>query len=262
MARRDVEEKYRAKAALLNFAGPRFLPEGFRETRQVQDHVVYAGMVEALDAAVGQVLDALDSAGLAERTIVVFTSDNGGLSTSEGSPAANWPLRAGKGWLYEGGIREPTLIRAPGLTAAGSTSDALVGGVDFFPTLLELAGLPARDDLDGASLVPLLRGSSNDRGPLFWHYPHYGNQGGAPGGAVREGPWKLIEWYEDGSIELYNLDRDPAERYDLSRLEPERTRRLAEALQRHRIETGAAMPPANPRFDPMKPSGRLPPDQR
>ncbi len=264
MARKDLEEKYKAKAKLLAFAGPRFLPEGFREARQVQDHAVYAGMVEAMDQAVGKVLDAVERLGLEKRTIVIFMSDNGGLSTSEGSPTSNAPLRAGKGWLYEGGIREPMIIRAPGVTRAGSVSDEPVISTDFYPTILELAGLPLRPEqhLDGVSLVPVLRGGRLPQRPLYWHYPHYGNQGGAPGGAIREGRWKLIEWYEDGAIELFDLERDIGEHYNLARLYPEKARRLREKLAAWRRELKVTMPKPNPGYDPNKPNGRLPPGKR
>ncbi len=132
-----------------------------------------------MDRGVGTVLNKLEELGLADNTIVIFMSDNGGLATSEGSPTSNVPLRGGKGWLYEGGIREPMIIRAPGTTTGGSTCDTPVISMDFYPTILELAGLPLRprQHVDGRSLVPLLRGRPLDRGPLFWHYPHYGNQG-------------------------------------------------------------------------------------
>lgn len=264
MARQDLEKKYVARAAKLAFAGPRFVQEGYREARQVQDHAIYGGMVEALDAAVGRVLRAIESNGLGARTIVVFMSDNGGLSTSEGSPTANIPLRAGKGWLYEGGIREPMLIRVPGVTKPGTVADTPVTSVDFYPTLLELAGLPARPSqhVDGRSLAPLLQGEGFERGPLFWHYPHYGNQGGAPGAAVREGVWKLIKWYEDSSTELFHLGSDPGERYDLARLNPAKADALEDRLDHWLREVDANMPTANGTYDPGKPSGRLPPDRR
>ena len=260
----ELERKYTAKAGRLTFSGPRLIREGFRDARQVQDHAVYAGMVEALDSAVGKVLHALDSNGLESRTIIVFMSDNGGLSTSEGSPTANLPLRAGKGWLYEGGIREPMIIRAPGVTSAGSVIHSPVTSTDFYPTLLELAGLRKRprQHVDGTSLVPLLEGQRLDRGPLFWHYPHYGNQGGAPGAAIREGSWKLIRWYEDGATELYNLANDDGERYDLSELDPDRAARLEGTLDKWLHDVGANMPSPNPGYSADRPSGRLPPDER
>ena len=150
-------------------------------------------------------------------------SDNGGLSTSEGHPTSNLPLRAGKGWMYEGGIREPMIVRAPGFTRPGSRSDQPVISTDFYPTILELAGLPPQPDrhLDGTSFVPALKGDQLPERPLFWHYPHYGNQGGTPSGAVRLGQWKLIEWYEQGNLELFNLATDIGEQNDLAQRYPE-----------------------------------------
>jgi arylsulfatase A-like enzyme len=260
MARKDLEAKYAEKANRVLFAGPRFLPEGSREARQVQDHAVYGGMVEAMDLAAGKVLGALDRLRLSGRTVVIFMSDNGGLSTSEGSPTSNFPLRAGKGWVYEGGIREPMIVRAPGVTQPGSVCHEPVTSTDFYPTILELAGLPARprQHLDGVSLVHLLRGQPMRRGPIFWHYPHYGNQGGAPCGAVRDGDFKLIEWYEDGQLELFNLGGDLSEKYNLVKLSPDKTRELHAALTKWRDETGAVMPTSNPRYSPAGPDGRAP----
>lgn len=264
MTTKALEAKYAAKARRLSFSGPRWIRESFRDARQVQDHAVYGGMVEALDSAVGTVLKAIADNGLGERTIVVFMSDNGGLSTSEGSPTANLPLRGGKGWMYEGGIREPMIVRAPGVTHAGAVIDEPVTSVDFYPTLLELAGLRTRPDqhVDGASMVPLLRGEDVVRAPMYWHYPHYGNQGGAPSAAIRAGAWKLIRWYEDGAIELYDLASDPGERYDLSALRPEKAESLRTRLDAWLDEVDANMPSRNPSYDASKPSGRLPPDER
>ena len=245
IARDDLRVKYERRAASLPPAdGPRFIPEGKREARQVQDHAVYAGMVEAMDGAVGDVLAAIDRLGLAENTLVVFTSDNGGLSTSEGSPTSNVPLRAGKGWMYEGGIREPFIVRWPGVVEAGSTCATPVSSPDLFPTILEVTRSRARPDLplDGKSLVPLLEGRRSSRDPLFWHYPHYGNQGGSPSGAVRDGPWKLIEWFEDGRVELFHLRSDPGETRDLSTNESTRAERMLYALQDWRARTGARFP--------------------
>ena len=264
MTTEELEQKYAAKAAKFSFAGPRFLQEGFREARQVQDHAVYGGMVEALDTAVGMVLDALEENGLASKTIVVLMSDNGGLSTSEGSPTANLPLRGGKGWMYEGGIREPMIIRAPGVSKSGSTIEAPVTSVDFYPTLLELAGLRKRPEqhVDGTSMVPLLRGERLRRPPLYWHYPHYGNQGGAPSAAIRAGDWKLIKWYEDSTIEVYNLANDPGERYNLAGLLAGRVKSFEKRLDAWLADVDANMPTPNPKYDPDKPSGRNPPDKR
>jgi arylsulfatase A-like enzyme len=206
-------------------------------------------MVEQLDRAVGRVVTAIERAGLAARTIVIFTSDNGGLSTSEGHPTSNVPLRAGKGWPYEGGICVPLIISAPGVTRPGSLCHTPVITTDFYPTLLELTSLaPAPEQhLDGVSIVPLLRGGEILARTLFWHYPHYGNQGGAPCGFVRDGDWKLIEWYEDGRHELYNLRNDPGEHRDLAATNPDRLSNLTARLAAWRHEVNAVMPTPNPR---------------
>ena len=258
MAREDLRRKYEAKRAKLE-ATNRFGEEGPRKVRLSQDHAVYAGMVEAMDAAVGKVLATLDSLGLAKNTLVLFTSDNGGLSTSEGSPTSNEPLRAGKGWLYEGGIREPLLVRWPGVVPAGSVNGTPVSSPDFYPTLLEAAGLPARPDQhrDGKSFLAFAKnGKSDDGKTLFWHYPHYGNQGGAPGAAMLDGDWKLIEWFEDARTELFNLKDDPSERRNLSVDQPERVRALRGRLVAWQKEVGALPTRPNPNFDSSKPDGR------
>lgn len=250
MARKDLEEKYKRKREALKHEGPIFGTEGERQVRLIQEHAVYAGMVEAMDQAVGRVLDTLDRLQLADRTAVFFTSDNGGLSTSEGHPTSNLPLRAGKGWLYEGGIREPMLIRWPGLTAPGTVCDQPVMSTDFYPTILELAGLPPAPGQhpDGVSLMPLLKGDDRKPRPFFWHYPHYGNQGGAPGSAVREGDWKLIEWFEDGRLELFNLREDISERNNLTARHPEKVSRLHELLKDWRRRVDAQLPAPNPAY--------------
>lgn len=245
MAREDLQQKYEAKAKTLPDVNPKWGQERERQVRLVQDHAVYAGMVEAMDQAVGKVVKALADAGLSSNTIVVFTSDNGGLSTSEGSPTSNLPLRGGKGWPYEGGVREPLIVAAPGIPAGESST--VVTSPDFYPTLLELAGLPAqpKQHQDGVSFVKSLRGGQQARKPVFWHYPHYGNQGGAPCGAVRDGNWKLIEWYEDGMVELFNLANDLGEQHNLAEQEPERAKALLEKLRQWRKDVGAKMPTLN-----------------
>ncbi len=206
-------------------------------------------MLETMDRSVGRILAALDRLGLAKNTVVFFMSDNGGLSTAEGAPTSNLPLRAGKGWLYEGGIREPMIVKWPGVTPAGSTSSAAVISTDFYPTLLEMAGLPARPEqhVDGVSMVPLLR-HSGPRPPraIYWHYPHYGNQGGSPGSAVRLGDWKLIEFFEDRRRELYNLKDDLGEQHDLAARQPMKAAELYEKLRAWRAAVGARMPSPNP----------------
>jgi arylsulfatase A-like enzyme len=157
-SREDLKRKYQDKAKTVKHEGPRFTSEGERQARQVQDHAVYAGMVGAMDSAVGEILQALENLRLADNTAVIFMSDNGGLSTSEGSPTSNVPLRAGKGWLYEGGIREPMIIKWPDVVEPGSVCNMPVISNDFYPTMLEMAGLPAKPEqhIDGISLVPLL----------------------------------------------------------------------------------------------------------
>ena len=258
MARPDLKARYEAKRARLGLE-PRWGREHERDVRLVQSHAVYAGMVDAMDQAVGRVLTRLDQLGLRKDTIVVFTSDNGGLSTSEGWPTSNLPLRAGKGWLYEGGIREPLIVRWPGITRQDSTNDHPVTSPDFFPTLLEAAGIksPGGPERDGRSLAPLLKRRRAPERSLYWHYPHYGNQGGAPGSAIRRGRWKLIEWLEgEPRVELFDLESDPGETRDLAREEPARVRALLPDLHAWRARVGAKLPSPNPRYDPARPSGR------
>jgi arylsulfatase A-like enzyme len=256
--RPDLAENYKAKAAALPApSGPRDVDAGpgFK-ARARQDHAVYAGMVQELDEAVDRVLKKLDELKLSERTIVVFLSDNGGLSTAEGSPTSNLPLRAGKGWNYEGGLRVPWIIRIPGRVAAGCESAAPVITNDLYPTLLELAGipLPPGQAVDAVSLVPLLDGKGGlPERPLFWHYPHYSNQGGRPGGALRDGNYKLLEFFEDSRVELYDLAADPAERRDLAADQPDRAEELRKRLAAWRAAVGAQMPTPNP--DPVEPFG-------
>lgn len=244
-ARADLIRRFEEKAATLP-ADERFRAEGSVRDRRIQDHAVYAAKVASLDESVGRVLATLDRLELSRRTIVVFTSDNGGLSTAEGSPTSNAPLRAGKGWLYEGGIRVPLLLRGPSVPP-GQLCDVPVTSTDLFPTLLELAGLPARPELalDGTSLVSLWASKSKwARTELFWHYPHYSNQGGGPASAIRSGDWKLIEFFETNRHELYDLRSDAGEQTDLAARHPERARELAARLGQWRASVGARMPRA------------------
>ncbi|MBW3539960.1 MAG: sulfatase, partial [Planctomycetes bacterium] len=257
MARDDLRKKYEDKRRRLGLEA-RWGREEPRDVRLVQEHAVYAGMVEAMDLAVGKVLDRLDELGLTENTLVVFTSDNGGLSTSEGWPTSNLPLRGGKGWMYEGGIREPLLIRWPRVVEAGRVIGTPVTSPDFFPMLLAAAGIEpaAGKTRDGVSLLPVLEGGDLPERPLFWHYPHYGNQGGAPSAAIRRGDWKLIEWLEDGRVELFHLSEDIGENNDLAGKHPERVERLRKELHDWQRDVGAVFPTANPAYDPAKPNGR------
>ncbi|HOX59515.1 MAG TPA: sulfatase [Candidatus Paceibacterota bacterium] len=252
-AKPELVAKYESKAARSpSSADAEFLPEGKRKTRQIQNQPVYAAMVQGLDESVGRVMQKLAQLGIEENTVVVFTSDNGGVSTSEGFPTSNAPLRAGKGWLYEGGVREPVLIRWPGVTRPGSVCQAPITSTDYYPTFLEMAGLPLRPQqhADGASLVPLLKGGTRPERPLFWHYPHYSNQGGGPGSAVRLGDFKLIEWFEDSRVELFNLREDLSERHDLAAQMPEKTVALRKLLQDWRQSIRADLPAPNPDYNP------------
>jgi arylsulfatase A-like enzyme len=253
-AKQNMIEKYQAKGANLPSSKiPRFLPEGSNQTRQMQDHPVFAAMVESMDESVGRVMKKLKELGIADNTIVIFTSDNGGTSTAEGHPTSNVPLRAGKGWLYEGGIREPLIIKCPGVAKLGSICDVPVVSTDFFPTMFEMAGLSPKPQqhIDGVSLVPLLKGKKSlDREAIFWHYPHYSNQGGGPSGAVRAGDYKLIEFYEDNHLELYNIKEDISEKTNLVPQMPQETTKLYQMLKDWRKEVDAEMPTPNPDYKP------------
>lgn len=250
----ELWSKYRKKAAAGPTVDERFLIDRTLPVRQVQDCPIYAGMVEAMDAAVGDVLEALERLDLAENTVVIFTSDNGGVSSGDAYATSNLPLRGGKGRQWEGGIREPYYIKAPGVTSPGSVSDTPVTGTDFYPTILELAGLPQRPDqhTDGVSLMPLFRGERIEDRPLFWHYPHYGNQGGEPSSIIRRGDWKLIHYWEDGRDELYRLTEDPEERRDVAAENESTTGKLRNELDHWLAETSARIPKPDPRFDAAK----------
>lgn len=248
--RPDLLEKYEARAREKETDEPLYKELDGRQVRQRQNDPAYGATVEAMDEAVGMVLGALNRLGLSDKTSVFFTSDNGGLSTSEGTPTSNVPLRAGKGWLYEGGIRVPLLVRWPGHTEAGSVSSRPVTGTDFYPTMLEMAGLPSRprQHCDGVSLVRTLEGKNTpEERPLFWHYPHYGNQGASPGAAIRLGAYKLLEFFEDKRVELYNLQEDPGETENLVDEMPNYADTYLKLLHDWQDGCGARFPTANPR---------------
>lgn len=241
-AKKSLAAKYKAKA-----------PVGGHKNAS------YAAMIESMDDSIGAVLGKLDSLKLTEKTIVIFFSDNGG----HGGVTSNAPLRGSKGMLYEGGIREPLVIKWPGVTSSGSTSDEPVIGVDLYPTLLEATGAAKPKDylLDGKSLVPLLKEStaSLNRPALFWHFPCYlqgytprhGPFRTTPASAIRMGDWKLIEFFEDNTLELYHLKKDLGEQNNLATKMPEKTRELHQALRTWRKEVKAPVPTEkNPRYDP------------
>lgn len=216
-----------------------------------QNNPVYAAMVESMDDSVGRIVKKLDDLGLAKNTLVIFTSDNGGLSVQEGphTPATtNAPLREGKGYLYEGGIREPLLIAGPGVAKPGTVCETPVCSIDLFPTILELCGVRSDAKPDGVSIAPLLRGGSIDRDALYWHYPHYANQGGRPGGVVRSGDLKLIEFYETGRHELFDVRRDIGEKQNLAADRPDVVRLLAAKIELWRVSVEAQMMRPNPGY--------------
>jgi len=274
------QESQEQAAALPLFSGPREVQEGDHQARAVQDLPVYAGMVREMDETVAAVLEAVEKAGQTRNTLVVFTSDNGGLSTAEGSPTSNRPLRAGKGYLYEGGIRVPLIVRWPGVVQPGLKTDVPVTTLDIAATLLDAGGAEQSADrgtlgdkkhlLDGTSLRPVLTGSGLlPARDLVWHYPHYANQGGRPAGALlaADGPQsgseksateklgseKIVEHFEDGRVELFDLTSDPGERRDLAAERPERTAVLRARLAAWRASVLAAMPTPNPQ--PVDPFG-------
>ncbi|MGB6220820.1 sulfatase [Haloferula sp.] len=248
-----LHEKYRKKAERMGLSGEatRFKFDRRLAVRQVQDNPIYAGMVESLDTAVGIVLNKLKETGLDKDTVVIFTSDNGGVSSGDAYSTSLLPYRGGKGRQWEGGIREPYIIHVPGMTKARSATEIPVIGMDFYPTILELAGLPAMpgQHVDGVSLVPVLKGGSVGERDLFWHYPHYGNQGGEPSSIIRSKDWKLIHYHEDGRSELYKLDEDPGEQKDLAAANPEKVAVLSARLNDWLKDTGAKIPTRDPRFD-------------
>ena len=213
-------------------------------------HPTYAALVESLDVACGRVLKALEDNGLSKNTFVVFASDNGGVHISElkeSPPTYNTPSRAGKGFVYEGGIRTPLIIRYPGRITPNVISEPVVLG-DLCPTICALAKVPAPSTLDFQDISPVLFGQKPLNRALFWHQPHYMNQGGRPAGVAREGDWKLIEQYEDGSLELYNLAKDPSETTDLAATEPARVAALRGKLEAWRRSVGADPIKANANF--------------
>jgi arylsulfatase A-like enzyme len=244
-----VHTPIQAKKKLIEHYKSRLKP-GMRHT-----NAAYAAMIDSMDQTVGRIRETLDELKIADRTIIIFTSDNGGRIPT----TSNVPLRAGKGSCYEGGVRVPLIVAWPGITGAGSTCDTPVITMDLYPTILEMLGqsLAADATCDGVSLVPLLRqtGSLADRA-LYWHYPHYQHyqlEGTTPYGAIRRGDYKLIEFYDDFRVELYNVRDDVGERNNLAAAEPDRVNSLRKELHEWRDAVDAQMPARNPNHDPTKP---------
>lgn len=258
---RAVVEKYRQKAHQMGldrvqtFRECDYFPCEHKKDKRVVKRLVqsdpeYAAMIENLDWNIGRVIDTLKETGLYDNTLIIFTSDNGGLATAEGSPTCNLPCADGKGWMYDGGVRIPLIFHGAGVEAAGSVCHALFSSPDFYPTLLQAAGLPARPEqhVDGQDCTAALRGQPYTRGPIFWHYPHYGNQGGTPGCAVREGRYKLLRFFEDEHVELYDLEQDPGEETDLAAKLPEQVEAMQALLDQWLQDVQARFPEKNPDF--------------
>jgi arylsulfatase A-like enzyme len=244
-----VHTPIQAKKKLIEHNKSRLKP-GLRHT-----NAPYAAMIDSMDQTVGRIRETLAELGIADRTIIIFTSDNGGRIPT----TSNVPLRAGKGSCYEGGVRVPLIVAWPGNAAAGSTCDTPVISMDLLPTIMEMLGRPLAADAicDGISLVPLLKqtGSLADRA-LYWHYPHYQHyqlEGTTPYGAIRRGHHKLIEFYDDFRVELYNVHDDIGERNNLAAAKPERVNSLRKELHEWRDAVDAQMPAPNPGHDPTKP---------
>ncbi len=236
MAKKEVIEKYKAKT---DPAAPQHNP-------------TYAALVESVDDSVGRLLKKLDELKLSDRTLIVFTSDNGGLVLNQ--VTSNVPLRAGKGSAYEGGVRVPLIVKWPGVTQSGSVCRTPVISADYYPTLLAAAGAtPAAGPVDGESLVPLLKQTGGlARDAIYWHYPHYHPGGATPYGAVRAGDFRLVEFYEDSRVELFNLSDDIGETNNLAHSMPEKAAALRQKLHDWRARVGAQMPAPNPAYDPAK----------
>lgn len=253
------------------YSGYRVLPDRIVKVKQFQDNPEYAAMVESVDESLGRVLAKLKEDGLAENTIVIFASDNGGMSAAnfykperniplsmlnKAYSTSNLPLRGGKGWLYEGGIRVPTIIYWPGNGQHGIVSDVPIMNIDFYPTLLAMVGIkpPKGYPLDGMSIVPLLTGDKQGtdavvRRPLYWHFPQYSNHGAqSPGGAIRLGDYKLLEYFEQDKVQLFDIRTDPGEQHDLSAAQPGRVKQMQDMLHAWRNRIHANMPSRNPHY--------------
>lgn len=226
----------------------------------IHKNPIYAAMVASLDQSVGRVLERLDRHGITDNTLVAFTSDNGGLTQRYGKHdgfTENLPLRRGKGSAYEGGVRVPTIVRWPGVTAAGSVCDEPIMTIDYYPTLLEVTSVTGNElhnaSVDGRSITPLLRDATSTLGrDLYWHYPHYHAGGDSPYSAIRSGDWRLVEFHEDDRVELYDLAEDLGEQHDLAATKPQQVRQLLAKLHAWRKQVGAQMPTPNPEYDPKR----------
>ena len=253
-------KKYRDKADSLGVAKSGYKMERVLPIRQVQDNPIYGGLVETMDDAVGIVLKALKDNGLDKNTIVIFTSDNGGVASGDNYSTSNLPLRGGKGYQWEGGIREPFFIKVPWLKTKELASDFPVIHTDFYPTLLDLAGVPLQPEqhIDGISLKPILEGKHiNLERPLYWHYPHYGNQGGEPSSIIQQNGWKLIHYWEDNREELFKLPSTEKDELNVITKHPKIAQKLSNQLRSWLHEVGAKYPKKDIEFDSIKRQKRL-----
>lgn len=245
-------EKYEKKRESLNIDEVPHKKEGDGWTKMVQENAAFASMVASMDENVGRVLESLKKNGLDKNTWIVFTSDNGGLSTltKKNAPTNNGPLRAGKGWCYEGGIRVPLIIKGPGVIHPGRIENQPTISMDYFTTILNLAGIEHEKN-DGENLLPILtEGKQIARDELFWHYPHYHGSAWKPGSALRKGDWKLVVHYEDNRTELFNLKDDPGETTDIAKENLGRVTELKKILDKKLADSNAKFPMANPDYDP------------
>lgn len=249
-------EYFRDKAKRMGIASKGFEVDRTMPVRQIQDNPVYAGLIKQMDDAVGLVLDAMEELGYDENTLVIFTSDNGGVTSGDAFSTSLLPLRGGKGRQWEGGIREPLLVQMPNFEKDIDVCDVPVIGTDFYPTILDFAGLKMqpKQHIDGVSLMPLLHGQKIKNRSLFWHYPHYGNQGGEPCSIIRDGDWKLIFYHEDLHCELYNLSMDISESEPLNAQYPNKVKELKKKLDKWLKDVDAKMPEADMQYDPKKES--------
>lgn len=250
-AKKRMIEKYKQKKERLALKAEFGLLRHHR-IRLNQCNPVYAAMVEAMDDEVGRLVKALKEEGLYNHTLIIFTSDNGGLSTSEGRPTSNLPLKGGKGWMYEGGIRTPLIIRWPGVTKPGSISKAVVSSIDFYPTVLDIVHqpLPSYQHIDGETITPVLKGKRQQKRTLYWHYPHYSNQGGEPASCIMKDDWKLIKWYDlkENRYALFNVNKDIGEKKNLSSRYPKKTADMKAELERFLRSVSAKYPTPNPKY--------------
>lgn len=217
---------------------------------------VYAGVIESMDDTVGHLLAKLEALKIADNTMVIFTSDNGGLHVPELNHKRithNSPYRAGKGFVYQGGLRIPLIVRWPGHVPAGKVVDDPMMNTDWVPTLLDISGLSIPSGLDGVSMAGFLTGkSAAPARPFFWHFPHYTNQGSRPSGAMRDGNWMMVEYYDADQVELYDLTKDIAETQNLASAQPDRVKQMRAALENWRNAVKAQHNTPNPNYDPLK----------